>query len=203
MHIAIAGNIGAGKTTLAERLASHFDWDTCFESVDDNPYLKDFYEDMPRWAFHLQIYFLNSRFEQVMKVQQNKYPTIQDRTIYEDAYVFARNLVESGLMSQRDYQNYFRVFSSMINYISPPHLLIYLRAGVPKLQSRITQRGRNFEANIPAEYLTDLNTHYEDWIENYTIGNLLIVDINEKDLLENPHEWADLIEKISDTCYQK
>jgi deoxyadenosine/deoxycytidine kinase len=201
MHIAIAGNIGAGKTTLASRLAQHYDWEPCFESVEDNPYLADFYADMPRWAFHLQVYFLNSRFNQVLKVQQNPHPTIQDRTIYEDAFVFAQNLRESDIMSERDYQNYLQVFSSMTKYISPPDLLIYLRADLEVLKKRIHTRGRSFEADIPDDYLLNLNKHYENWINQYEEGNLLIININEKDLLENPADWQHLLAHI-DTYFK-
>jgi deoxyadenosine/deoxycytidine kinase len=196
MHVAIAGNIGAGKTTLARRLAEYYDWEACFESVDDNPYLADFYADMPRWAFHLQVYFLNSRFNQVLKVQKNPHPTIQDRTIYEDAFVFAQNLQESGIMSQRDYNNYRQVFDNMTKYISAPDLLIYLRADLPVLRQRIQLRGRSYEVAIPDEYLLNLNTHYENWIEHYEEGNLLIININERDLLENSADWQHLIEGI-------
>jgi deoxyadenosine/deoxycytidine kinase len=196
MHVAIAGNIGAGKTTLARRLAEYYGWEACFESVDDNPYLADFYADMPRWAFHLQVYFLNSRFNQVLKVQKNPHPTIQDRTIYEDAFVFAQNLQESSIMSPRDYNNYRQVFDNMTKYISAPDLLIYLRADLPVLRQRIQLRGRSYEASIPDEYLLNLNTHYENWIENYVEGNLLIININERDLLENSADWQHLIEGI-------
>jgi deoxyadenosine/deoxycytidine kinase len=196
MHVAIAGNIGAGKTTLARRLAEHYGWEACFESVDDNPYLADFYADMPRWAFHLQVYFLNSRFNQVLKVQKNPHPTIQDRTIYEDAFVFAQNLQESGIMSQRDYSNYRQVFDNMTKYISAPDLLIYLRADLPVLRQRIQLRGRSYEVSIPDEYLLNLNAHYENWIENYAEGNLLIININERDLLENTSDWQHLLEGI-------
>lgn len=199
LHIAIAGNIGAGKTTLAQRLATHFGWEACFESVEDNPYLTDFYENMPRWAFNLQIYFLNSRFKQVLQVKQNQKPTIQDRTIYEDAFVFAYNLRESNLMSERDFQNYQDVFSAMMQFVSPPNLLIYLRADLPKLRQQITLRNRGFEKNIQDEYLLNLNKHYENWIAQYTKKypqNILIVDINNVDLLENRHAWENLLGNI-------
>ncbi|MCU0445840.1 MAG: deoxynucleoside kinase [Microscillaceae bacterium] len=196
MHVAIAGNIGAGKTTLARRLAEHYGWEACFESVDDNPYLADFYADMPRWAFHLQVYFLNSRFNQVLRVQKNPHHTIQDRTIYEDAFVFAQNLQESGIMSARDYSNYRQVFDNMTKYISAPDLLIYLRADLPVLRKRIQLRGRSYEVSIPDEYLLNLNTHYENWIEGYQEGNLLIININERDLLENSSDWQHLLDGI-------
>lgn len=196
LHIAVAGNIGAGKTTLASRLAKHYAWEVRFESVEDNPYLSDFYSDMIRWSFHLQIYFLNSRFKQVLEVKQNTKPTIQDRTIYEDAFVFAHNLRESNLMSERDFQNYQDVFKAMIQFVKAPDLLIYLRADLPKLKSQITKRGRDFEKNIPDEYLLNLNQHYENWIQNHYQHPLLIVDINEKDLLNQPQEWDNLLAQI-------
>ncbi len=198
LHIAVAGNIGAGKTTLASRLAKHYQWEVRFESVEDNPYLSDFYLDMPRWSFHLQIYFLNSRFKQVLEVKQNIKPTIQDRTIYEDAYVFAHNLRESDLMSERDFQNYQDVFKAMIQFVKPPDLLIYLRADLPKLKAQIAQRGRDFEKNIPDEYLLNLNQHYNNWIENHYPHKILVIDINEKDLLNEPKEWENLLQKIDE-----
>lgn len=199
LHIAVAGNIGAGKTTLAQRIATHFGWEVCFESVEDNPYLADFYEDMPRWAFHLQIYFLNSRFKQVLQVKKNEKPTIQDRTIYEDAYVFAYNLRESGLMSERDFQNYQDVFSAMTQFVTPPTLLIYLRADLPKLRHQIALRNRDFEKNIPDEYLLNLNKHYENWITSYAKknpNNMLIIDINNVDLLHDTQAWQNLLEEV-------
>jgi deoxyadenosine/deoxycytidine kinase len=189
MHLAIAGNIGAGKTTLAKRVAEHFDWQVSFESVEDNPYLADFYGDMPRWSFHLQIYFLNNRFAQVQEVRAKGLPTVQDRTIYEDAHIFARNLVESGLMPARDYENYWNVYSNMLQYVQPPDLLIYLRADLPKLQGQILKRGREYEQAIPAEYLATLNKCYEDWIAQYKESPLLILDVNNRDFVENPADW--------------
>lgn len=200
LHIAVAGNIGAGKTTLAQRLATHFGWEVCFESVEDNPYLADFYEDMPRWAFHLQIYFLNSRFKQVLQVKQNEKPTIQDRTIYEDAFVFAYNLRESNLMSERDFQNYQDVFSAMMQFVTPPQLLIYLRADLPKLRHQISLRNRDFEKNIQDEYLLNLNKHYENWIKEYSKKypkNILIFDINDIDLLYDTSAWQNLLQAIA------
>lgn len=196
LHIAIAGNIGAGKTSLAQKLASHYHWEVCFEAVEDNPYLQDFYEDMPRWAFHLQIYFLNSRFEQVLQAQKSKIPTIQDRTIYEDAYVFAQNLKDSGLMTQRDYENYYQVFSSMTQFVSPPDLLIYLEADLEKLKSQIQKRGRNFEQSIPDDYLLQLNHYYKTWLDDYQEGKVLKIDMKQTDFVNNPLDWESIITKI-------
>jgi deoxyadenosine/deoxycytidine kinase len=197
MHIAVAGNIGAGKTTLAHRLATHFDWTPYFESVDDNPYLADFYEDMERWSFHLQIYFLNSRFNQVQRVRQNPKPTIQDRTIYEDAHVFALNLVDSGLMDKRDYENYLQVYQNMLKFITPPDLLIYLKADLPKLKHHIQKRGRGYESHIPDEYLLNLNQHYENWIDQYCEGELMVIDMNERDFVNNQGDWDSLLNGIA------
>jgi deoxyadenosine/deoxycytidine kinase len=197
MHLAVAGNIGAGKTTLAKRIAEHFGWQVSFESVDDNPYLADFYGDMPRWAFHLQIYFLNNRFAQVQAVRQTGLPTVQDRTIYEDAHIFARNLVDSGLMPTRDYENYWQVYSSMLQYVKAPDLLIYLRAGLPKLQAQIRKRGRDFEQAIPAAYLQALNECYEQWIESYQESPLLIIDVNNRDFVENHADWDYILAEVN------
>lgn len=196
MHLAVAGNIGAGKTTLAKRIADHFGWHVSFESVEDNPYLADFYEDMPRWAFHLQIYFLNNRFAQVQSVRKSGISTVQDRTIYEDAHIFAKNLVDSALMSARDYENYMQVYSSMLEYVKPPDLLIYLRADLPKLQAQIRKRGREFEKDIPATYLDTLNDCYEQWIANYTESPLLIIDVNDLDFVESQADWAFVLAEV-------
>jgi len=196
MHIAIVGNIGAGKTTLAQKLAQHFKWDLFLEAVDNNPYLKDFYEDMPRWAFHLQIFFLNSRFQQVQKIKDSRRPVIQDRTIYEDAYIFARNLHQSGLMSQRDYDNYFGIFQSIIGMVKPPDLMIYLKADLPKLIEQIEKRGRDYEDNIRLDYLRHLNEHYESWMKSYDLGKLLVIDVNKLDFVSNPEDMGFIINKI-------
>lgn len=198
MHIAIAGNIGAGKTTLAQKLAQHYQWDVSYESVEDNPYLEDFYADMPRWAFHLQVYFLNNRFNQTIAIRQNPRPIIQDRTIYEDAYIFARTLEAQGHMTKRDYHNYFQIFESLVRFVKAPDLMIYLRADLPKLKERIKQRGRDFEANIEDDYLQNLNQCYEDWIQKYDAGKLIIVEINQKDLLHQPKDWQELTQKIEE-----
>ncbi|MCZ8134338.1 MAG: deoxynucleoside kinase, partial [Algoriphagus sp.] len=184
MHLAVSGNIGSGKTTLTEKLAKHYGWKAEFESVDENPYLPDFYEDMKRWSFHLQVYFLNSRFNQIKKIQESPVPTIQDRTIYEDAYIFAANLYKSKLMTERDYWNYRSLFDSMISHVKAPDLLIYLKADIPKLVGQIEKRGRTYETAMRIDYLKNLNSHYEDWISNYKEGKLLIVDVNDLDFVE-------------------
>ena len=196
MHIAIVGNIGAGKTTLAQKLAQHFHWDLFLEAVDNNPYLKDFYEVMPRWAFHLHIYFLNSRYQQAKQINASSRPIIQDRTIYEDAYIFARNLHQSGLMSQRDYDNYYSIFQSIISSVRPPDLMIYLKADLPKLIEQIEKRGRDYENNIRLDYLRHLNEHYESWIKSYDLGKLLVIDVNKLDFVSNPEDLGFIINKI-------
>lgn len=196
MHIAVSGNIGSGKTTLTEKLARHYNWTPQYESVDENPYLKDFYEDMKRWAFHLQVYFLNSRFNQVKEIRASEQTIIQDRTIYEDAYIFAANLYESGMIAERDYQNYLNLFESMINFVEPPDILIYLKADVPKLVAQIQKRGRDFENLIRLEYLQNLNTYYQNWVQSYDLGKLLIVDVNNMDFVENVQDFSTIVEKI-------
>lgn len=196
MHIAIAGNIGSGKTTLTEKLAKHFNWQPEFESVDNNPYLKDFYGDMTRWAFHLQIYFLNSRFNQINVIRESKKSVIQDRTIYEDAYIFAANLHASKNINDRDYESYLNIFNSMIKFVQPPDLLIYLRAGIPKLVSQIQKRGRDYEDAMQIDYLKNLNNHYEDWIANYKNGRLLIIDVNDIDFVANVEDFSEIVNKI-------
>ncbi len=194
MHIAVTGNIGAGKTTLASKLAAHFGWEVLFEAVEGNPYLAPFYGDMPRWAFHLQMYFLKSRYEQVVQIQQSNKRIIQDRTIYEDAYIFAMNLYQSGVMSDNDYATYKGIFDLMMQTVKAPDLTIYLKADLPKLLSQIQKRGRDFEHNISAQYLSDLNAHYEQFINNYTQGKLLIIDVNHLDYVNNhtDFEWISL-----------
>lgn len=195
-HIAICGNIGSGKTTLAEKLAKHYGWTALIESVDDNPYLRDFYEDMDRWAFHVQIYFLNSRFKQINQIRMSEKVTVQDRTIYEDAYIFASNLHKSGHILDRDYQSYLDIFHSMINFVDAPDLLIYLRADIPKLVKQIQKRGRDYEDAIRLDYLKNLNEHYEKWIASYTLGRLLIIDVNELDFVANVDDFAFIVNKI-------
>ncbi|MBA4299133.1 Deoxyadenosine/deoxycytidine kinase [Algoriphagus alkaliphilus] len=196
MHLAVSGNIGSGKTTLTEKLAKHYGWRAEFEAVDQNPYLPDFYEDMKRWAFHLQVYFLNSRYNQIRKIQENSQSTIQDRTIYEDAYIFAANLYKSKLLTERDYWNYKTLFDSMITHVKAPDLLIYLKADIPKLVGQIEKRGRSYETAMRIDYLKNLNTHYEDWIAGYKEGKLLIVDVNDLDFVERPEDFSFIVEKI-------
>jgi deoxyadenosine/deoxycytidine kinase len=197
MHIAVAGNIGSGKTTLTGMLAKHFGWEAQFEDVDDNPYLNDFYDDMQRWSFNLQIYFLNSRFSQIVKIRQGDTTTIQDRTIYEDAYIFAPNLHSMGLMSTRDFENYFALFNLMSSLIEPPDLLIYLRASIPTLVNQIQNRGRKYEDNIRLDYLKHLNERYEAWIETYSLGKLLIVDADNYNFPAKPEDLSVVIDKIN------
>jgi deoxyadenosine/deoxycytidine kinase len=200
-HIAISGNIGSGKTTLAEKLSRHYGWKALYESVDHNPYLRDFYGDMTRWAFHLQIYFLNSRFKQVNEIRASDKTTVQDRTIYEDAYIFAANLHQSGHISDRDYQSYQDIFQSMIRFVEPPDLLIYLRADVPKLVEQIEKRGRDYEYSMRLDYLKNLNDHYENWIKGYKLGKMLIVNVNALDFVERIEDFADVIGRVELELY--
>lgn len=196
MHIAVAGNIGAGKTTLTTLLSKHYGWLPHYEEVDNNPYLDDFYEDMKRWSFNLQVFFLNSRFGQILKIKESGKDVIQDRTIYEDAHIFAPNLKDMGLMTSRDYENYSSLFNLMIRLVEPPDLLIYLRGSVPTLVSQIQKRGREFEESIRLDYLKRLNERYNDWINNYTLGNLLIIDVDNNNFAENPEDLRSVINKI-------
>lgn len=195
-HIAVCGNIGSGKTTLVEKLSKHYGWLPLFESVDNNPYLRDFYDDMKRWAFHLQIYFLNSRFNQVRQIRENDKTIIQDRTIYEDAYIFASNLHASGFINDRDYQNYLDLFHSMINFVLPPDLLIYLKADIPKLVQQIQKRNRDYEFNIKLEYLKNINDHYEKWISGYSQGRIMTIDINTTDFVSNTEDFSRIVSRI-------
>ncbi|RLD57330.1 MAG: deoxynucleoside kinase [Bacteroidetes bacterium] len=197
MHIAIAGNIGSGKTTLTRLLSKHFKWEPHYEDVDTNPYLNSFYEDMQRWSFNLQIYFLNSRFRQVVEIRKSGKTVIQDRTIYEDAYIFAPNLHSMNLMTTRDFENYYSLFELMSSFIQPPDLLIYLRASVPTLVNQIQKRGRDYEESIRLDYLKKLNERYETWIEGYKHGKLLIVDSDNIDIQDNPEDLGAIIEKIN------
>lgn len=196
MHIAVAGNIGSGKTTLTGLLAKHYGWEPHYEDVDDNPYLNDFYEDMQRWSFNLQIYFLNSRFSQILDIRKSGRTIIQDRTIYEDAYIFAPNLHSMGLMSTRDFENYFTLFNLMVSMITPPDLLIYLRGSVATLVNQIQQRGREYENTIRIDYLKRLNERYEAWIESYNLGKLMIVDVDSTDYFSRPEDLRGVITKI-------
>lgn len=195
-HLAIAGNIGAGKTTLSEQLAKHFNWDVHYEDTNTNPYLSDFYNDMHRWSFNLQIYFLNSRYQQILRIQKGEKTVIQDRTIYEDAFIFAPNLHDMGLMSKRDFDNYFTLFKTMESQIDPPDLLIYLRAGIPTLVDHIQLRGRDYEGNMSLEYLKRLNKRYEDWIETYDSGPLLIINADQIDFKSNPEDLGNVIHMV-------
>ncbi len=196
MHIAISGNIGAGKTTLAGMLAHHYGWEILPELPEENPYLADFYEDMPRWAFQVQVHFLTSRFDQVMKIGQSKGIVIQDRTIYEDAFVFAKNLYESELMSIQDYETYLRLFTIIMQLVKPPDLLIFLDAGLPKLTLQVKKRGKVYEKNVEAAYLAALQIHYREWIATYKESPVLQMDINELDFLNQPDDFHRIIEKI-------
>ena len=195
-HIAIAGNIGAGKTTLTTQLAKHFNWQPHFEDVEDNPYLADFYHDMHRWSFNLQVYFLNSRYRQILGIQRGEKTIIQDRTIYEDAHIFAPNLHEMGLMSKRDFENYFTLFEIMLEQVSPPDLLIYLKASIPTLVGHIQQRGRDYEGSISLDYLKKLNERYDSWISTYSEGKLLVINADEIDFINRPEDLGEVISKV-------
>lgn len=196
MHIAIAGNIGSGKTTLTTLLAKHYGWEAQFEDVEENPYLDDFYSEMQRWSFNLQIYFLNSRFRQVVDIRKSEKDVIQDRTIYEDAYIFAPNLHAMGLMTSRDFDNYMSLFHLMESFLQPPDLLIYLRASIPTLVDQIQKRGRQYENNIRIDYLNRLNERYEAWISSYNRGKLLVIDIDKNRFPDNPEDLGEIINKI-------
>jgi deoxyadenosine/deoxycytidine kinase len=196
MHIAIAGNIGAGKTTLTKLLAKHYKWEPHYESVEKNPYLDDFYSEMERWSFNLQVYFLNSRFRQILKIRESGKNIIQDRTIYEDARIFAPNLHAMGLMPNRDFNNYSSLFELMERLVSPPDLLIYLRASIPTLVGQIHRRGREYENSISIDYLSRLNERYEAWISKYKKGNLLIIDVDDLNFVDNQEDLGSVIAKI-------
>ena len=196
MHIAIAGNIGAGKTTLTKLLAKHYKWNTHYEDTEENPYLNDFYTDMQRWSFNLQIYFLNSRLNQIIEIRNSEKTVIQDRTIYEDAYIFAPNLHAMGLMTTRDYNNYIDLFNSMMRFVQPPELLIYLRGTIPTLVRQIQKRGREYEESIRLDYLKRLNERYEAWISSYDKGKLLIIDIDTNNFFDDSEDLGKIISKI-------
>lgn len=197
MHIAIAGNIGSGKTTLAGLLAKNYGWEAHYEDVDENPYLNDFYEDMQRWSFNLQIYFLNTRFNQILQIKKSGKTVVQDRTIYEDAYIFAPNLHSMGLMSTRDFENYFTLFNLISSLISPPDLVIYLRASIPTLVKQIQQRGRKYESSIRLDYLKKLNDRYESWGTAYNLGKIIAIDVDNHNFPENPEHLSVVIDKIN------
>jgi deoxyadenosine/deoxycytidine kinase len=196
MHIAVAGNIGAGKTTLTKFLSKHYKWEAQLEDVVDNPYLDDFYNQMERWSFNLQVYFLNSRFRQVLQIRESGKDIIQDRTIYEDAHIFAPNLHAMGLMTNRDFENYRSLFDLMESLVKGPDLLIYLRSSIPNLVSQIHKRGRDYENSISIDYLSRLNERYEAWIHDYKKGNLLIIDVDHLDFVANPEDLGLVINKI-------
>lgn len=198
-HIAIAGNIGAGKTTLTTLLAKHYDWEIQLEDMDENPYISDFYEDMQRWSFNLQVYFLNTRWQRIHEIRKGQKTVIQDRTIYEDAYIFAPNLHAMGLMSTRDFENYNKLFENIKQQIEAPDLLIYLRAGIPKLVDQIQMRGRDYEDAIRLDYLKRLNERYEAWIADYKLGPLLIFNTDDMNFQENPEDLSTIINQVEST----
>lgn len=195
-YVAIAGNIGAGKTTLCEQLGKQFNWEVHYESTDDNPYLGDFYNDMQRWSFNLQVYFLNNRYRQVLDIINGETTVIQDRTIYEDAYIFAPNLHDMGLMATRDFNNYFNLFKLMTSQIQPPDLLIYLRASIPTLVAHIHSRGRDYEGSMSLDYLKRLNERYENWIKDYKDGPLLIINADDVDFKTNPEDVGKVVNMV-------
>ena len=196
MHVAIAGNIGSGKTTLTRLLSKHYKWKAHYEDVEDNPYLDDFYNKMERWSFNLQIYFLNSRFRQILDIRKSGKNVIQDRTIYEDAHIFAPNLHAMGLMTNRDFENYRSLFDLMESVTEGPDLLIYLRSSIPNLVNQIHKRGRDYENSISIDYLSRLNERYEAWVHDYDKGNLLIIDVDNLDFVDNPEHLGEVINKI-------
>lgn len=196
-HVAVAGNIGSGKTTLTKQLAKQFGWEAHYEDLDNNPYLYDFYNDMPRWSFNLQVYFLNSRFSTIIKIQQGDKTVIQDRTIHEDAKIFAPNLHTMGLMSKRDFENYSKLYDTVSSLIKPPDLLIYLRGSIPSLVGQIEKRGREYEENLRLDYLKRLNEYYENWISGYKEGRLLIIDIDKCNFADKKDDLGDVVNKVS------
>ena len=200
-YVAIAGNIGAGKSTLTGLISEYFRWKAFYERVDDNPYLSDFYEDMERWSFNLQVFFLSSRFNHQRDIEQAPESVVQDRSIYEDAEIFARNLYEMGYMTERDFTNYQELFAVMTSYLRPPDLLVYLRASVPTLVRHIEARGRDFESTIRIEYLKKLNTHYEDWIERYDIGPKLVIDVDDIDFVTRDEDRREVLGQIESRLF--
>lgn len=202
-HIAIAGNIGAGKTTLANLLSQHYNWTPLYEDVDDNPYLVDFYEDMRRWSFNLQIYFLDSRIRQILNIREAMNTVVQDRTIYEDAHIFAANLHSMGLMSTRDYQTYRSLFEKIIDLVHPPELIVYLKASVPTLVRQIQKRGREYESSIRLDYLSRLNDHYQTWVSGYRLGSLITIDVDHINFEENPVDLKFVLNQIDQQLLQQ
>lgn len=200
-YVAVAGNIGAGKSSLTRILSSYFKWEAFFERVDDNPYLSDFYGDMRRWSFNLQVFFLSSRFNHQRSIEDSPHSVVQDRSIYEDAEIFAHNLHEMGLMSDRDYGNYNDLFDIMTSYLKPPNLLVYLRATVPTLVGHIQSRGRDFESTIRIEYLEQLNKHYESWVDRYDLGPKIIIDVDELDFVNRPDDQMEIISRIESRLF--
>lgn len=200
-YVAVAGNIGAGKSSLTRIISDYFKWQAFFERVDDNPYLSDFYEDMHRWSFNLQVFFLSSRFDHQRKIEEAPHSVVQDRSIYEDAEIFARNLYEMGLMSGRDFENYQDLFRIMTSYLTAPSLLVYLRASVPTLVNHIQSRGREFESTIRIEYLQRLNRHYEDWIDRYDLGPKMIIDVDELDFVNEEEDQSEIISRIDSRLF--
>ena len=200
-YVAIGGNIGAGKSSLTQVLSDYFGWEAYYEQVDDNPYLTDFYNDMRRWSFNLQVYFLSSRFKHQQYIEKADGSVVQDRSIYEDAEIFARNLHEMGLMSQRDFENYSELFAIMTSYLKPPSLLVYLRASVPTLVNHIQQRGRDYESTIRIDYLERLQRHYETWIENYDLGPKMIIDVDELDFVNEDDDRRDVVSRIESRLF--
>ena len=195
-HVVVAGNIGAGKTTLTNALAKHFGWEPQYEDVENNPYLNDFYEDMPRWSFNLQVYFLNSRFKQILEIQKGSKTVIQDRSIYEDAQIFAPNLHSMGLMSTRDYENYLSLFETIASSIKSPDLIIYLKASIPTLVNQIQKRGRDYEDNLRLDYLKRLNDYYDNWASNYKDGKMLVIDVDNCNFVDSKESLGDVINKV-------
>lgn len=195
-HIVIAGNIGAGKTTLTTALSKNFGWEPQYEDVENNPYLNDFYEDMPRWSFNLQIFFLNSRFKQILEIQRGKAVVIQDRSIYEDAQIFAPNLHSMGLMSTRDYENYLSLFETISSSIKPPDLVIYLKASIPTLVNQIQKRGREYEDNLRLDYLKRLNDYYDSWASKYKDGKMLVIDVDNCNFVDDKEQLGEVINKV-------
>lgn len=203
MFVAIAGNIGCGKSTLTKKLSDHLLWKPQFESVEDNPYLTDFYKDMKKYSFALQVYFLNHRFNTHRAINRGNYSCVQDRTIYEDRHIFARGLYERGEMSKRDYENYLSLYETILPYLTPPCLMIYLKRSVPKLMERIRLRGRECEKEISVDYIAQLNDYYEDWFDNYRDGKTLVVDTDDLDFLHSPNDFNRLVDKISQSIEQQ